>query len=137
MPYHNEASVVRLGRTGLFAQTTGLSQSTAHILKLRGHSGREGKRTTLIDKALETALTTEVLWGIVMSSNPSTTTAALALKIGTSSLNQFYTVSLQRTPLAAEMGERPPEFDIRHRRERLMRPITNLLSWADWVPPLS
>lgn len=70
MPYHNESSAVHPGRTGALASTAALSQTTARTAA-KEHRGRMGKTTTVIDRALGTALTTEVLWGTVMSSDPS------------------------------------------------------------------
>lgn len=128
MPYHNEASVVHPGRTGNYSLHTAAME----------HSGRGGKTTTVINRALDTTLTTEVLWGYRHEQWSFTTTAALGLKIGTGSVNQFYTVSLDKIhkmPIAAEK-----DYQIWHfvTAESLScGQFTNLVSGAVWVPPSS
>lgn len=121
MPYHNEASVVHPGGTGNYSSHTAAME----------HSGREGKTTTVINRALDTTLTTEVLWGYRHEQWSFTTTAALALKIGTGSVNQFYTVSLDKIhkmPIAAERGKRTTKFDILS-PQRVFRAVSSLI-WS-------
>ena len=62
MPYCNEGSGVRPGCTGGTAQGRDLSQTAAHTLQQRSAVAERGdKTTTVINRALETTLTTEVL----------------------------------------------------------------------------
>lgn len=44
MPYHNKASVVRPGCTGVFAQTTDLAQTSAHVLPLSSTGAERGRQ---------------------------------------------------------------------------------------------